>query len=49
MENMQIIELEQFGGVKVQYVVIDLGNGEFTSTPKDIYDEMIAKREASPL
>ena len=44
MENMQIIELEQFGGVKVQYVVIDLGNSEFTSTPKKIYDEMQAQQ-----
>ena len=44
MENMQIVELEQFGGVKVQYVVIDLGNGEFTSTPKSTYDAMQAEQ-----
>ena len=34
----------------IEYAIIDRGNGEFTSMPKAIYDEMIAKQnEASTL
>jgi hypothetical protein len=44
MEKMTIIEIEQFGGVKVEYVLVDKGNGEFTSTPKSIYDEQQAEQ-----
>lgn len=43
MDKMTIVEIEQFGGVKVDYVVIDKGDGEFTSTPKSIYDEQQAQ------
>lgn len=31
------------------FVLIDRGNGEFTSMPKSVYDEMIAaQNEAAP-
>ena len=33
----------------IEYAIIDRGNGEFTSMPKAIYDEMIAQSEASTL
>jgi hypothetical protein len=28
----------------VEHVIIDRGNGEFTSMPKSTFDEMIAKK-----
>lgn len=28
----------------IEHVIIDRGNGEFTSMPKSVYDEMIAKQ-----
>jgi hypothetical protein len=33
----------------IEQVIIDRGNGEFTSMAKTTYDEMIALNEASPL
>ena len=38
MSNIQIIEVETFGQT-VQHVIIDRGNGEYTSMPKAIWDE----------
>lgn len=38
MENIEIIEMESFGGT-VTYVKIDRGNGEFTSMLKSVWDE----------
>lgn len=29
----------------IEHAIIDRGNGEFTSMPKSIYDEMIAAQE----
>ena len=43
MENISFVELEDSRGEKVQYAVIDKGNGEFTSMPKATYD---AQQEA---
>lgn len=34
MENIEIIEIDN-----IEHVVIDRGNGEFTSMPKAIWDE----------
>ena len=41
MEKITIIETEQFGEL-VKYVLVDKGNGEFTSTEKSYYDEQKA-------
>jgi hypothetical protein len=43
MDKMTIIETEQFGKL-VQYVLIDKGNGEFTSTEKSYYDKQQAEQ-----
>ena len=43
MENIEIIE--DSNGIK--HVIIDRGNGEFTSMPKAIYDEQQAAQEAT--
>ena len=48
MNNVTFIEVESFGEV-VEHAIIDRGNGEFTSMPKSVYDEMIAEQnEAAP-
>lgn len=41
MENITIIEVEEIDQV-FEHVIIDRGNGEFTSMPKAIYDEQQA-------
>ena len=43
MENIEIIE-DSFG---VEHVIIDRGNGEYTSMPKEIYDEQQAAAKAN--
>ncbi len=45
MNKIEIIEVEQIDGSFVKFVIIDRGNNEFTSMPKSIYDEIIAKQE----
>ncbi len=45
MEKITQIKVEQFDGSKLDYVIIDKGNGDFVSMPKSTYDEMIAKQE----
>lgn len=37
MENITIIEVENLAGIE-EHVIIDRGNGEFTSMPKSVYD-----------
>ena len=39
MENIKIIETENSLGEKVKHVIIDRGNGEYTSMPKAVWDE----------
>ena len=46
MENTEIIEIETINGVE-QHVIIDRGNGEFTSMPKSVYDEQQAALPAT--
>lgn len=46
MENIKIIEVENLDGTTTEHVIIDRGNGEFTSMPKAIYDEQF-KNEAT--
>lgn len=45
--NIQITTIENPDGTTAEHVIIDRGNGEFTSMPKDIYDEMVSKKEGS--
>ena len=47
MEKITIVQIEQFGGELVDYVLVDKGDGEFTSTPKSVWDELEAQREQS--
>lgn len=37
MENIEIVKIYE-----VEHVIIDRGNGEFTSMPKSVYDEQQA-------
>jgi acyl-CoA thioesterase FadM len=43
--NYEIIEVEQLDGSKTEHVIIDRGNGEFTSMPKAVWDELEAAKE----
>jgi hypothetical protein len=45
MDNISIVEVEVLGGVQ-EHVIIDRGNGEYTSMLKLIYDAQQA--EAKP-
>lgn len=45
MDNIEIIEFENLDGTITEYVIIDRGNGEFTSMPKSVYDELQAKQD----
>jgi hypothetical protein len=38
MTNYKIVEIESFGEI-VEHVIIDRGNGEYTSMPKAVWDE----------
>ena len=44
MENIEIIEIEDnLSGDLIQHVIIDRGNGEYTSMPKAVYDAQQAQ------
>ena len=45
MDNVTFIKIEIPNGETVEHAIIDRGNGEFTSMPKSVYDEMIAAQE----
>lgn len=45
MENIEIIETDNLDGTTTEHVIIDRGNGEFTSMPKSTYDEQQAALE----
>lgn len=44
MNNIEIIERTNAEGITTTFVIIDRGNGEFTSMFKSTYDEMIANQ-----
>jgi hypothetical protein len=46
MENITIIETESFGVIE-EHIIIDRGNGEYTSMLKSTYDEQQAQAEQS--
>jgi hypothetical protein len=43
MDKIESIKIETAEGL-LDYVIIDRGNGEFTSMPKSTYDEMQAEQ-----
>ena len=45
MDNVTFIEIEERDGAKSEHVIIDRGNGEFTSMPKAVWDEQQAQKE----
>jgi hypothetical protein len=45
MNNIEIIEKTNAEGITTEFVIIDKGNGEYTSMLKSVYDEMIAQQE----
>lgn len=47
MENIKEIEIENLDGSVSKHIIIDRGNGEFTSMPKSVWDELEAAKEAS--
>ena len=38
MDKIEIVEVESFGKI-VEHIIIDRGNGEYTSMPKAVWDE----------
>lgn len=44
MENIEIIEVENLDGSTTEHIIIDRGNGEFTSMPKSAWDELQANQ-----
>jgi hypothetical protein len=45
MTNIKIIESANPYGEISEHVIIDRGNGEFTSMPKEVWDELEAAKE----
>ena len=43
MEIIEVIEMSEV----TEHVIIDRGNGEFTSMPKSVYDEQQASQRAT--
>jgi hypothetical protein len=44
MDNVKIVEVESFGEIQ-KHVIIDNGDGSFTSMTKAHYDELEAAKE----
>lgn len=42
--NIETITVTNLDGTTTDHVIIDRGNGEFTSMPKSVYDELQAKQ-----
>jgi hypothetical protein len=45
MENIEIIETTNLDGTTTEHIVIDRGNGEYTTMPKAVWDEQQAAKE----
>jgi hypothetical protein len=46
MDNLTIIENKnELTGETFEHIIIDRGNGEFTSMPKAVWDELEAAKE----
>jgi hypothetical protein len=44
MKNVTIIKSREIDGIEVEHIIIDRGNGEFTSMLKSTYDEQQARQ-----
>ena len=44
--KMKIIKVEQIDGTILDFVIIDRGNGEFTSMLKSTYDTLASESQA---
>ena len=44
MQNVRIIEVSPLESIE-EHVIIDRGNGEFTSMPKEVWDELEGAKE----
>ena len=44
MDNVTFLDIETMGEITT-HVIIDRGNGEFTSMPKAVWDELEAAKE----
>jgi len=42
--SIEIITVENLDGTTTEHVIIDKGNGEFASMPKEIYDRQQAEQ-----
>lgn len=47
MKNIEIVSIKNIDGSITEHVIIDRGNGEFTSMLKSTWDELEAQREQS--
>jgi hypothetical protein len=47
MSNIKEMQTDTFGIIE-DHIIIDRGNGEFTSMSKSTYDEMIKAQEVKP-
>jgi len=47
-EEITIIEQVQLDGSTIDFVLIDRGNGEYTTMPKSIYDATLASELSNP-
>lgn len=48
MDNITEIEItDSLSGEVTKHIIIDRGNGEYTSMPKSVWDELEAQREQS--
>ena len=47
MDKYEVIEVPNIVGELVEHIIIDRGNGEFTSMLKSVWDEQQAAKEAS--
>lgn len=47
MENIEIITVTDAQGNETEHVIIDRGNGEYTSMLKSVYDEQEAAKDAA--
>lgn len=47
MDNITEIEIENLDESITKHIIIDRGNGEFTSMPKAVWDELETAKEAS--
>jgi hypothetical protein len=49
MDNFEIVIMPDFDGKDVEHIIIDRGNGEFTSMPKSVWDELEGAKETGTI